>query len=150
MISYKKLFSLKNQKIIVAGGAGQIGFSFCEILLDAGAFIIIADNDISLAQKKIKENISSDTKNRISVFKVDVSNKTEPLDCSVTLEVLNENNDTYKFRRIVTSLKNNSNKLTAEINGIQKTGDEASLMVEEILPRALSKYFLFHGLQEYS
>ena len=80
-----------------------------------------------------------------NIHKVDVSNQTESLDCSVTLEVLNENNDTYKFRRIVTSLKNNSNKLTAEINNIQKTGDEASLMVEEILPRALSKYFLFHG-----
>lgn len=80
-----------------------------------------------------------------NIHKVDVSSKTESLDCSVTLEVLNENNDTYKFRRKVTSLKNNSNKLTAEINGIQKTGDEASLMVEEILPRALSKYFLFHG-----
>ena len=31
----KKLFSLKNRNIIVAGGAGQIGFSFVEILLDS-------------------------------------------------------------------------------------------------------------------
>ena len=48
----KKLFSLKNRNIIVVGGAGQIGFSFIEILIDSGANVILADLDIELAEKK--------------------------------------------------------------------------------------------------
>lgn len=76
MISYKKLFSVKNKTIIIAGGSGQIGFSFCEILLDAGAEIIIADFDIDLARQKIKKKIPSHHQSKIKVLEVDVSKKT--------------------------------------------------------------------------
>ena len=33
-----KLFSLEGKTIIVAGGAGQIGFAFCQILADAARY----------------------------------------------------------------------------------------------------------------
>jgi len=71
----KKLFNLSNKNIIIAGGAGQIGFAFVEILLDAGATVIIADIDEEMAKDKsaistiAKENIE-----RLHIKKLDVSN----------------------------------------------------------------------------
>jgi NAD(P)-dependent dehydrogenase (short-subunit alcohol dehydrogenase family) len=75
MITYKKLFSLKNKTIILAGGAGQIGFTFCQILLDAGADVIIADLDTNLAVEKIKIQIPKKNHHKIKVLQVDVSKK---------------------------------------------------------------------------
>jgi NAD(P)-dependent dehydrogenase (short-subunit alcohol dehydrogenase family) len=71
-----KLFNLEGRIIIVAGGAGQIGFSFCEILADAGATVIIADIDIEMAQTKI-DGIDAELSEKISTLKLDVSNPDE-------------------------------------------------------------------------
>ena len=46
MKKVNNLFNLKNKNIIVAGGAGQIGFSFVEILADAGANVIVSGSTI--------------------------------------------------------------------------------------------------------
>ena len=67
----KKLFSLKNRNIIVVGGAGQIGFSFIEILIDSGANVILADLDIELAEKKVLKKYND--KNKVQIVKLDVS-----------------------------------------------------------------------------
>lgn len=70
----KKIFDLTDRIIIVAGGAGQIGFSFCEILADAGATVIIADIDYEMAKNKIDNLKQNNLKNNISAVHLDVSN----------------------------------------------------------------------------
>lgn len=67
-----KLFNLNDRVIVVAGGAGQIGFSFCEILADAGATIVLADIDVEMALEKLKKITPELSKNMIPV-KLDVS-----------------------------------------------------------------------------
>jgi len=64
-----KLFSLKDKNIVVAGGAGQIGFAMVQILADAGANIILADIDDEMAREKVE----SDKLQNISIIKLDVS-----------------------------------------------------------------------------
>ena len=78
-----------------------------------------------------------------NIHKVEVKNKEKELDCFVTLEVLKENGDVYKFRRKQTSL--DTNIIDAKIDNIAQDPQQTRLMIEEILPSALSKYFLFHG-----
>ena len=68
-----KLFDLKDRVIIVAGGAGQIGFSFCKILADAGACVIIADIDTEMATQKVAEQTDKNLIYRMHVYKLDVS-----------------------------------------------------------------------------
>ena len=65
------LFSLKDKNVVVAGGGGQIGFSLVEILVDAGANVIIADLDDAQALNKVKK---SDFLDKVVVKKLDVSN----------------------------------------------------------------------------
>ncbi|GJM30752.1 MAG: short-chain dehydrogenase [Cyclobacteriaceae bacterium] len=67
-----RLFNLEGKVIIVAGGAGQIGFSFCEILTDAGAQVILADLDLELASEKLQILNKS---NNITLFKLDVTDE---------------------------------------------------------------------------
>ena len=50
-----QLFNLEGRVIVVAGGAGQIGFSFCSILADAGATVIIADVDDEMGRSKVSQ-----------------------------------------------------------------------------------------------
>ncbi len=52
MKQHHKLFDLTGRTIVVAGGAGQIGFAFCSILADAGASVILADIDTEMAKDK--------------------------------------------------------------------------------------------------
>lgn len=73
----KEIFNLDNRTIIVAGGAGQIGFSFCQILADAGANVVIADIDDEMARNKIAALEETDIKDRISCYKLDVSMKNQ-------------------------------------------------------------------------
>ncbi|MCP9236784.1 SDR family oxidoreductase [Lewinella sp. JB7] len=75
-----KLFGLKNRTIIVGGGAGQIGFSFCRILAEAGATILIADVDVEMAQQKLSTVETDALRNRIHVFPLDVTKKRDVLD----------------------------------------------------------------------
>lgn len=73
-----KLFDLSSKNIIVAGGAGQIGFSFVEVLLDAGANVIIADIDTEMAYQKAKESeVVNATKEKLYIEYLDVSNNHE-------------------------------------------------------------------------
>lgn len=73
---FKNLFDLKNKLIIVAGGAGQIGFSMATSLADYGAKIIILDNDIGMMNEKL-EPINEEIKNKINFFKLDVTKKNQ-------------------------------------------------------------------------
>lgn len=75
MEKVKQLFDLTDRNIIVAGGAGQIGFAFVEILLDANATVIIADIDVEMAEKKCKESETAiKYKDQLIIKKLDVSN----------------------------------------------------------------------------
>ena len=65
------LFGLQNRQIIIAGGAGQLGFHFAQILASSGASIHILDIDIDNAFKKIKQ-LDAKLKNKIFLHKVDV------------------------------------------------------------------------------
>jgi NAD(P)-dependent dehydrogenase (short-subunit alcohol dehydrogenase family) len=71
MKKVNQLFSLENKNIIVAGGAGQIGFAMVQILADAGASIIIADLDEEMALEKVKDDRNL---TNVKVMKLDVSN----------------------------------------------------------------------------
>ena len=66
-----ELFSLEEKNIVVAGGAGQIGFAMVQILADAGANVCIADIDSEMAIQKIEKD--SNIKDKVSVIKLDVS-----------------------------------------------------------------------------
>ncbi len=68
-----QLFNLDKRVIVVAGGAGQIGFSFCTVLADAGAIIIIADLDIGMAENKIAQIGDDNIKEKLNAIKLDVS-----------------------------------------------------------------------------
>jgi len=105
-----KLFNLKDKVIIVAGGAGQIGFSFCEILVDAGAQVIIADSDIEMATEKLG---NSNLENSIIVYRLDVTS--EPSVKDLFRQVRQEAGPIYG---LINSFhyKGNSRKLDASSN----------------------------------
>lgn len=67
-----KLFNLEKRVIVVAGGAGQIGFAFSTILADAGATVIIADIDEDMATKKVALIDDVAIRKRIEIKKLDV------------------------------------------------------------------------------
>jgi NAD(P)-dependent dehydrogenase (short-subunit alcohol dehydrogenase family) len=67
------LFKLKDRVVIVAGGAGQIGFAFCTILADAGAMVIIGDVDVEMGNEKIRSLQNESLKKKIAVYPLDVS-----------------------------------------------------------------------------
>lgn len=73
----QSLFGLNGKLIVVAGGAGQIGFSMCIILADAGAKIIVADLDFEMAENKINEVKDDDIRQRLIPVKLDVSKEEE-------------------------------------------------------------------------
>lgn len=72
----RKIFNLEERTIIIAGGAGQIGFSFCEILADAGAKVVIADIDTDMAYEKMSL-LDPDMQSRLHVYQLDVSKKSQ-------------------------------------------------------------------------
>lgn len=67
-----ELFSLEGKNVVVAGGAGQIGFAMVQILFDAGANIYIADLDVEMANQKLNKH--ENLKGKVNVIKLDVSN----------------------------------------------------------------------------
>jgi NAD(P)-dependent dehydrogenase (short-subunit alcohol dehydrogenase family) len=73
MTIVNKLFGLKDRLVIVAGGAGQIGFPVSEILADAGATVVIADIDLELAKGKIAEVADREYSQRLHPVFLDVS-----------------------------------------------------------------------------
>jgi NAD(P)-dependent dehydrogenase (short-subunit alcohol dehydrogenase family) len=72
-----QLFSCNGKHIIVAGGAGQIGFAMVQILADAGAAVTIADIDTEMAAQKLADAGSEEWCNRVKVLKLDVSDASE-------------------------------------------------------------------------
>lgn len=75
----ESLFALNERLIIVAGGAGQIGFAMCSILADAGAKVVIADLDIEMAENKVKEVKDDILRKKLIAVKLDVSKEEEVL-----------------------------------------------------------------------
>ncbi|MDM9631149.1 SDR family oxidoreductase [Robiginitalea aurantiaca] len=74
MKQHHKLFDLTGKTIVVAGGAGQIGFAFCEILADAGASVVLADIDVEMAKDKLSE-LDGNLAEKITIEKLDVSSR---------------------------------------------------------------------------
>jgi NAD(P)-dependent dehydrogenase (short-subunit alcohol dehydrogenase family) len=71
MKKVKQLFSLENRNVVVAGGAGQIGFAMVQILSDAGANVYIADLDVEMANQKV--NAHEELKGKVNIIQLDVS-----------------------------------------------------------------------------
>jgi NAD(P)-dependent dehydrogenase (short-subunit alcohol dehydrogenase family) len=70
-----QLFNLKDRVIVLAGGAGQIGFKMAIALADAGATVAIADVDTEMAEQKIREINDPEQASRLKIYPVDVSSK---------------------------------------------------------------------------
>lgn len=65
------IFSLNNKTIIIAGGAGQLGFHFATIAAQYNAYVTILDIDINNAGSKI-EKLSKSLRDKIILNEVDV------------------------------------------------------------------------------
>lgn len=70
-----QLFCLDEKVVIVAGGAGQIGFAMVQILADAGATVIIADIDDEMARSKISDLELTEIQERLFVMQLDVTDE---------------------------------------------------------------------------
>ncbi len=127
-----KLFDLKDRVIIVAGGAGQIGFSFCKILADAGAKIAIADIDTEMAHDKIAKITEEHIQQNISVFPLDVSSKSEVID---TIKKIEEALGNIYGLINVFHFKGNTRKLDTSSNffaGFEDYPEEAWDLVHDV------------------
>tara|TARA_Y100000768_G_C23828366_1_gene610063 strand:- start:14 stop:817 length:804 start_codon:yes stop_codon:yes gene_type:complete len=74
-MAYKKLskmFSLKNKKVLIIGGAGYLGSAMSETFAELDAEIIISSRNIKNGQKCIK-NLKKNFKNKIHFFPVDIT-----------------------------------------------------------------------------
>ena len=127
MKKVNNLFNLKNKNIIVAGGAGQIGFSFVEILADAGANVILADLDTDMAKEKLSQSSIS---SNICVCELDVSKRNSILKFA----------DSINFNKIhglinCFHFKGNSRKLDSSSNffsGFENYPEEAWDLVHNV------------------
>ena len=63
-----KLFNLEGKTVVLAGGAGQIGFAMARALADAGALVAIADIDSEMAYQKIEALDDLAVKSRLKVY----------------------------------------------------------------------------------
>lgn len=72
-----RLFDLEGRTIVLAGGAGQIGFAMARALADAGAVVALADIDSEMAYQKIETINDVTIKSRLKVYPINVSNKAE-------------------------------------------------------------------------
>ena len=50
---YKKIFSLKNKKIVILGGSGKMGVNFSKTLISAGAKVFLGDINSYLEDQKL-------------------------------------------------------------------------------------------------
>jgi len=114
MKKIKQLFNLSNRNIIIAGGAGQIGFAFVEILVDAGATVIIADIDDDMAREKcVLSTIVKENRERVIIKKIDVSD-TESIDAFYN-DITNEFGKLYGLVNVF-HFKGNTRKLDTGSN----------------------------------
>jgi NAD(P)-dependent dehydrogenase (short-subunit alcohol dehydrogenase family) len=107
------LFNLSNRSVIIAGGAGQIGFSFAEILADAGANVFIADLDTEMAREKAGKINDDSIKDKIKICRIDVSSEEDVK--KVFKEIYEEAGNIYG---VINSFhfKGNSRKLDTSSN----------------------------------
>ena len=75
-----KLFNLEGRTVVLAGGAGQIGFAMAQVLADAGAMVAIADIDSEMANQKIDAVVDADVRSRLKFYHLDVSIKAEVIE----------------------------------------------------------------------
>lgn len=68
----EKLFSLKGNKLVIAGGAGQIGYEVSKNLAHLGAQVVIADLDADMANQKLAADGLAEI---VQVIQLDVSKK---------------------------------------------------------------------------
>ena len=68
--NFKDIFSMKNKKVIIVGGTGNLGVNFAQTLSSAGARVFLLDKN----KKKIKnKNIvfyKCDASSKISISKI--------------------------------------------------------------------------------
>jgi len=76
----KKLFGLDGKVIVLAGGAGQIGFSAAVALVEAGAQVAIADLDMEMARDKCR-GLASEVRDKIFLHKTDVTSEKSVQNC---------------------------------------------------------------------
>jgi NAD(P)-dependent dehydrogenase (short-subunit alcohol dehydrogenase family) len=77
---------LKDKVIVVTGGAGLIGRSFIEVIINEGGVAIIADIDYELGQS-IKTKLSKELKTKnIDFVKLDITSKKSLTECIDFLE----------------------------------------------------------------
>ena len=75
-MAYKKLnkmFSLKNKKVLIIGGAGYLGGAMSETFAELGAEIIISSRNIQKGEKYVK-SLKKEFKNKIYFYPVDITN----------------------------------------------------------------------------
>jgi NAD(P)-dependent dehydrogenase (short-subunit alcohol dehydrogenase family) len=65
-------FNLKDEIIVITGGAGLLGATYTKALLEANAIVILLDiNEIAL--KTIKQKYEKNYQNKLHIFKVDIT-----------------------------------------------------------------------------
>ncbi len=107
MKKVNKLFSMKDELIVVAGGAGQIGFSLSQVLVMAGAQVAIADIDVEMAKNKI-DLLDKEMQRSISLYNLNVAMEAE------TKQVLKE-------------IRTKQGKITGLVNAFHYKGNTRKL-----------------------
>jgi NAD(P)-dependent dehydrogenase (short-subunit alcohol dehydrogenase family) len=74
MSHLEELFRLDNKVAVVSGGAGLIGAKLCEILAEAGADIVIVDNNPEIAQSE-SERIAKQTNKKVVPMIIDITDE---------------------------------------------------------------------------
>ncbi len=75
-MAFKKLnnlFSLKNKRVLIIGGAGYLGGAMSETFAELGAEIIIASRNLKKGNKFVK-NLKKKFKTKVFFHKVDINN----------------------------------------------------------------------------
>lgn len=132
MEKLNSLFNLESKVIIVAGGGGQIGFPFCEVLAEAGAIVAITDIDIEMANLKIKELEDIKIKSKIHAYKCDVTQK---IDIANVFSIIRQNFGPIYGLINAFHFKGNTRKLDTSCNffsDYENYPDEAWDMVHNV------------------
>ncbi len=66
---------LENNLTVVTGGAGLIGSSFCEAILEAGGKCLIADIDKSKSEALVKKLVQKYSEKNVGYFSLDITSK---------------------------------------------------------------------------
>jgi NAD(P)-dependent dehydrogenase (short-subunit alcohol dehydrogenase family) len=127
-----RLFNLEGRTIVLAGGAGQIGFAMAQALADAGAIVAIADIDSEMAFQKIETIDDPEVKSRLKVYSVNVSIKAEVVELFRMIN--SELGNIYGLINCF-HFKGNTRKLDPESNffaGFEDYPEEAWNLVHDI------------------